>query len=169
MRGGGFLSRMPASYGDTMAGLMKRRNMALPTAPMLFWGKRWLTTCARTITHNTPALSKGQGLTKALHGKPSLSVLSTPTMLSILQWDSLASQRTRTRGKGVGLSDSSWLSLSCCTAPLAGTRLPELLAVSQSWPHTGPCPWRDPLCRSPGLRCALHSPSTGNTFQLLGL
>lgn len=36
MRGGGFLSRMPASYGDTIAGLMKRKNMALPTAPILF-------------------------------------------------------------------------------------------------------------------------------------
>lgn len=45
MRGGGFLSRMPASYGDTIAGLMKRKNMALPTAPILFWGNRWLTTC----------------------------------------------------------------------------------------------------------------------------
>lgn len=45
IRGGGFLSKMPASYGETMAGLMKRKNMALPTAPMLFWGKRWLTTC----------------------------------------------------------------------------------------------------------------------------
>lgn len=30
-----------------MAGLTKRRNMALPTAPMLFCGKRWLTTCGR--------------------------------------------------------------------------------------------------------------------------
>lgn len=45
MRGGGFLSRMPASYGDTIAGLIKRKNMALPTAPILFWGNRWLTTC----------------------------------------------------------------------------------------------------------------------------
>lgn len=48
IRGGGFLSKMPASYGETMAGLMKRRNMALPTAPMLFCGKRWLTTCMDT-------------------------------------------------------------------------------------------------------------------------
>ena len=40
IRGRGFLSRMPASYGDTMAGLTKRRNMALPTAPMLFCGNR---------------------------------------------------------------------------------------------------------------------------------
>lgn len=45
IRGGGFLSRMPASYGDTIAGLIKRKNMALPTAPILFWGNRWLTTC----------------------------------------------------------------------------------------------------------------------------
>lgn len=48
IRGGGFLSKMPASYGETMAGLMNRRNMALPTAPMLFWGNRWLTTCMDT-------------------------------------------------------------------------------------------------------------------------
>lgn len=129
MRGGGFLSRMPASYGDTMAGLMKRRNMALPTAPMLFWGKRWLTTCARTITHNSPALSNGQGLPKASHGKPSQSILSTPIMLNTLEWDSLASQRTRTRRKGVGLSDSSWLSSAAAQLPWQGH------GSQSSWPR----------------------------------
>lgn len=43
--GGGFFSRIPASYGETIAGLINRKNMALPTAPILFWGNRWLTTC----------------------------------------------------------------------------------------------------------------------------
>lgn len=58
--GRGFLSKMPASYGDTMAGLTKRRNMALPTAPMLFCGNRWLTTCVKEDGGNKGRQRRGK-------------------------------------------------------------------------------------------------------------
>lgn len=161
MRGGGFLSRMPASYGDTMAGLMKRRNMALPTAPMLFWGKRWLTTWARTVTHNRADLAKGGGSLKPCLA--SQAQASFAHRSCSLEWDSPAWQRSRTSRTGVGLPDSSCLSLSCCTAPLAGTRLPEFLPCVRADPRRAL-----PLQGPAGLGCALPSPAQ-NTFHLLGL
>lgn len=37
-----------------------------------------------------------------MHGKPSLSILSTPIMLSALEWDSLASQRNQNKRERSG-------------------------------------------------------------------
>lgn len=79
-------------------------------------------------THN--GLCQGQGwpgLPKASRAEPSLSVLSAPTALGALEGESLASQRSRTRGKGAGLRHSR--------SPAAAARLPGQGHGSQSsWP-----------------------------------
>lgn len=151
MRGGGFLSRMPASYGDTMAGLMKRRNMALPTAPMLFWGKRWLTTCARTSTHNGPALSSGQGPPKAPRGKPSQAFL--PHRARAAAGLSRIPEK-QTQREGLGLSTAAAPPQLLLGSPGrdAAPRAPG--RVSELSPRRA-LPRRDPTGAS-GVQCPFH-------------
>lgn len=100
---------------------MNRRNMALPTAPMLFWGNRWLTTYeVENYKQYFCIREKGKQAEQSLAGNPTFSTLPTWIKPSIFAQGSPALTGLDHKTGRSGQQGTKWLYCSFHPSSLLG-------------------------------------------------